>query len=224
MALHVLAYAVRQPEVDLRHEAQCHGVVGLGVHRERRRREDVHVAPVYLHEADEEVGLGQVPVGVQGPVVDQPPAVRCLVERRLHVREVEVAQDGVSVHNGEHDPEGRQAPFLHESAVDLAHGMVLVGVLADALAGRQDVLGHNEVLDCIPAELPQRLARLVPLGVTRLGSDDEHRPPRQVRLPGDGRHRAREDLEGLLVLHDDADVEQRLRTFRGRRGRHESLP
>mmetsp|Transcript_57852 Transcript_57852/g.179767 ORF Transcript_57852/g.179767 Transcript_57852/m.179767 type:complete len:276 (+) Transcript_57852:1205-2032(+) len=224
VALHVLADAVRQPEVDLRAEAQRHRVVGLRVVGDRRGVEDVDVAPRDLGEADEHAGLVEVPEGVQGPVVDEAPAVRHLQELPLHVGEVEVAEDRVGVNDGEHDLEGGHALLLHVDAVDLAHGVVLIGVLADALARRQHVLGHDELLDRIPAEPPQRPARLVPLGVTRLGSDDEHRPPRQVRLPGDGRHRAREDLEGLLVLHDDADVEQRLRTFRGRRGRHESLP
>mmetsp|Transcript_84884 Transcript_84884/g.248823 ORF Transcript_84884/g.248823 Transcript_84884/m.248823 type:complete len:612 (-) Transcript_84884:1010-2845(-) len=224
VTLRVLADAVRQPEVDFLREADGHGVVRLRVVRPRQLVEDVLVAAGDLEGLDEQARLVEVPVRVQGPVVDQAPAVGHLVVRGLHMGQVQLAQDGVRVHDGEHDLEGREAPLLHVPPVDRPHREVHVGVLPHALAGLQSVLRHEEVLHVLPAELPQHLARLSALRVPRLRGDDEHRPPRDVGLAGYGGHRAREDLQRLLVLHDHADVEKGLGALRERSRRPQASP
>mmetsp|Transcript_74006 Transcript_74006/g.216810 ORF Transcript_74006/g.216810 Transcript_74006/m.216810 type:complete len:388 (-) Transcript_74006:222-1385(-) len=166
--------------------------------------EHVVMTPHHLQALDEQVGVAEVPVGVQRTTVDEPPAVRVGVEGGLDMREVGGAEEGVRVGNRHEDLERVQAHVIDHLAVERAHREVLIRGLAGDLAFGQDMLCVQQLLESVAVALLYRVEGRPPRLVASLRGKDSDWPAADALLRRYGLEGAAEHLQRLLVAaHDD---------------------
>mmetsp|Transcript_54598 Transcript_54598/g.145874 ORF Transcript_54598/g.145874 Transcript_54598/m.145874 type:complete len:619 (-) Transcript_54598:1388-3244(-) len=206
----VLRDGVHAPEPELSAEAQGEGVVGLGVVGLAGVVEDVRVVPHDLHHLHQDVPIPKIPVRIDRPRVDQPPAVLLPLVARLRPGQVRPGHHRIRIHDRDQDLERIQPLLFHQLAVDLPHGRVLVGVLPDGLPLGELVLGHDEPLDPVPGDGLHGRRGGVALRVSGLSRHHYNGPRVHVRLRRDALHSPLQHLHRLLVLHHHHHVGQRL--------------
>mmetsp|Transcript_54595 Transcript_54595/g.145855 ORF Transcript_54595/g.145855 Transcript_54595/m.145855 type:complete len:313 (-) Transcript_54595:1834-2772(-) len=205
----VLRDGVHAPEPELSAEAQGEGVVGLGVVGLAGVVEDVRVVPHDLHHLHQDVPIPKIPVRIDRPRVDQPPAVLLPLVARLRPGQVRPGHHRIRIHDRDQDLERIQPLLFHQLAVDLPHGRVLVGVLPDGLPLGELVLGHDEPLDPVPGDGLHGRRGGVALRVSGLSRHHYNGPRVHVRLRRDALHSPLQHLHRLLVLHHHHHVRQR---------------
>mmetsp|Transcript_33261 Transcript_33261/g.80220 ORF Transcript_33261/g.80220 Transcript_33261/m.80220 type:complete len:314 (-) Transcript_33261:1399-2340(-) len=221
----VLRDGVHAPEPELSAEAQGEGVVGLGVVGLAGVVEDVRVVPHDLHHLHQDVPIPKIPVRIDRPRIDQPPAVLLPLVARLRPGQVRPGHHRIRIHDRDQDLERIQPLLFHQLAVDLPHGRVLVGVLPDGLPLGELVLGHDEPLDPVPGDGLHGRRGGVALRVSGLSRHHYNGPRVHVRLRRDALHSPLQHLHRLLVLHHHHHVHQsRPRPHPRRRRRAVGLP
>mmetsp|Transcript_51954 Transcript_51954/g.121650 ORF Transcript_51954/g.121650 Transcript_51954/m.121650 type:complete len:216 (+) Transcript_51954:826-1473(+) len=178
------------------------------MHGAERIIEDVVVTTPHLPKLHKQPCVRKIAVGVEGTVEDEPSAIWHSPEMILHMSQVCLTHDGVSVNNRHHDLEWIYAFRINE-APELTQGMVLVGRLAYSLTFQQNMLGHMDAIQVILVHLLKLFGRTMPRLITSLGREDCKRFATQAFLPCNGCKGTMKHLHGFFVGYNNYRVQER---------------